>query len=71
MQEAIHHARGDLAGDLRLFFGGADHDEHEIRPGFAQTLGHRAEIAFDEHAVEQRHRHAAAVQVRRELRLRR
>ena len=67
MQEAIHHARGDLRGDLGLFFRGADHHQHEIGPGVAQALGHRSEVALDEHAVEQRDRDAAAVQMRREF----
>ena len=67
MQETVDDTRGDLARDVGLFLGGADDDEHEIRPGVAQPLRERGEIAFDEHAVEQARRHAPAVQVRAQL----
>jgi hypothetical protein len=69
VQEAVHHSRSDLAGDLRLFLGRAHHDEHEVRPGLAQAFRESRQIPFYEHAVEQRHRHAPAVQVRNQLRL--
>jgi hypothetical protein len=70
MQEPIDDAGGDLTRDARLFFRRAHDHEHEVRPGFPQALRHDGEIALDEHAVEQTRRHAAAVQVRGELRFR-
>jgi hypothetical protein len=71
MQEPVDHARGDLASYLGLFLGGAHHHEHQVVPGVAQPLGEAGEIALDKHAVEQRHRDAARIQVRCELGFRR
>ena len=60
MLPLMHNKRGLIMGVA---------NQNSIAWGIARTLhAHGAEIAFDEHAVEQRHRDAAAVQVRNELR---